>query len=450
MATSSSSISGLVSGLDTATIIDQLMQLEAAPQDRLKTEQATEKSVLSALQSINTDVSLLGSRAETLAKASTWQTLKATSTSSAVSATVADGADAGSFSLTVDRLALAHQLGFNQPAALDDVVASPPVVRVTGNDGTVHDLVTGGGTLKELVSAINQSSSDTGVRATAVRVADGSYRLLVQSTTTGAASKFTLTKQDGTDLLGGATVQQGQDAQISLGLGITATSATNTFTDLVPGVTMSIAPNTAAGTTSTVTVSRDPAGVKAQVKALVDQVNTMLTSLDAKTAGATSTAAAGALAGDSATRSLRDALADTIFGGSNASMAAYGLQTDRYGKLVFDDAAFDKAYAADPAGTAAAFTTGATSADNGWAARVAAVARTGSDPTNGTITTAITGHNTTIDRLQDSIDAWDLRLDMRRTTLNNQYTALETALSTLKSQGDWLSGQIASLSSSSS
>ena len=445
-----SSISGLVSGLDTATIIDQLMQLEAAPQDRLKTQQATEKSILSALQSVNTDISLVGSRAETLAKASTWQTLKGSSTSTALSATVGDGAEAGSFTVTVDRVAVAHQLGFTQSAALGDVVASSSVVRLTGNDGTVHDISTGGGTLKEMVSAINASSSDTGVRATAVRVADGSYRLLVQATTTGADSRFTLTNQDGSALLGGATVQQGEDAQIDLGLGITATSATNTFQDLVPGVTLTIGATTAVGTSSTITVARDSAGVKSQVKALVDQVNSLLTSLDGKTAGATGTAAAGVLVGDSVARGLRDTLANTIFGSGTTSMAAYGLQTDRFGKLVFDGDAFDKAYAADPAATAAAFTTGATPAQNGWAARVAAVAKGASDSVTGTITTAINGRNTTIDRLQDSIDDWDLRLEMRRTTLNNQYTALETALSTLKSQGDWLAGQIASLSSGSS
>jgi flagellar hook-associated protein 2 len=121
---------------------------------------------------------------------------------------------------------------------------------------------------------------------------------------------------------------------------------------------------------------------------------------------------------------------------------------------VFDEAAFDQAYAADPAATAAAFTiaptTGPTTAENGWAARVAAVAKAASDSDDGTITTAINGRNTTIDRLQDSIDDWDLRLDLRRTTLSRQFTALETALSTLKSQGDWLAGQLASLSSGSS
>ena len=43
-------------------------------------------------------------------------------------------------------------------------------VRLTANDGTVHDLPTGGGTLTEVVTAINAATADTGVTATAVSV----------------------------------------------------------------------------------------------------------------------------------------------------------------------------------------------------------------------------------------------------------------------------------------
>ena len=42
------SVDGLVSGLDTTTIISQLMQLERQPQSRLKTKQATVESAIGA------------------------------------------------------------------------------------------------------------------------------------------------------------------------------------------------------------------------------------------------------------------------------------------------------------------------------------------------------------------------------------------------------------------
>src|SRR6476659_1880831 len=219
-----SSISGLASGLDTAGIIDQLMQLEAVSQNRLKLQQSTQKTVLTALQSLNTDVSLLGSKADTLAQASTWQTMKATSSGTDLSAAVGTTATAGSFSVRVDKLATRHQFALTDAHALTDVVVpgggTTTGVRLTSDDGTVHDLPTGGGTLGEVVTAINASTTTTGVSASAVKVADGSYRLLVQSTATGATSDFTLTNTDGTALMGGvdvSTFHQGQDAQVTVG-----------------------------------------------------------------------------------------------------------------------------------------------------------------------------------------------------------------------------------------
>ena len=439
-----SSISGLASGLDTATIITQLMQLEAIPQSRLNTQQSSQNTALSALQTLNTDLVLLSDKATALAKPASWQTLKATTSGTDVSATLGANPTATRLDVKVEALAVNHQLAFADPAALTDTVATG-TVKLTAPDGALHVLATGGGSLSEVVSAINAATADTGVSATAVRVDSGSYRLLVQSTTTGLDTKFTLTDGDGTDLLGGAAVRDGADARISLGLGITATSSSNTFTDLVPGLTLTLSSSAKLNDTTTVTVAQDPSTAQASVKALVDQLNGLLTSIDAKTANGTAAGAKGVLAADATARGVRDKLVDTVFGTGTTSMAGIGIQTDRYGKLVYDEEKFKSAYAADPTGVAARFSIGATPAEDGWAARVAAVAKAASNTTTGTITTAINGRDTAIDRLTQGIENWDDRLTLRRETLERQYTALETALSTLNSQSSWLAGQIASL-----
>lgn len=443
------SISGLSSGMDTATIIDQLMQLEAIPQSRLKTQQSAEKAVIAALRALNTDTSLLAGKADALAKPATWQSMKATSSNNLFTVSTTASALATKLTLTVVRPAVAHQQTYATAAALDSPV-------LTSTDGT-FDLTVGGttknltsdGTLGGVVKAINDAKA--GVTATPVRTADGAYRLQITADQVGSASAFDVTNLD-TTKLGAATVRAGVGAQVDVG-GILAESSTNVFTDLVPGVTVTLADGVVAGatpTTGTITVAQDTSSVKSSVSALVDQLNKLLTSIDDQTAGKTATTSAGVLAGDSTARSLRSALLNTVFGSGTTSMSSLGIQTDRYGKLVFDGAAFDKAYAADPSGVAAKFTTGATTADNGWAARVAAVAKAASDSTKGSITSAIAGRNTTIERLTKSISDWDDRLEMRRSTLERTYTALETALNGLQSQGNWLAGQIASLPSYSS
>ncbi|RYF66936.1 MAG: flagellar cap protein, partial [Comamonadaceae bacterium] len=102
-------------------------------------------------------------------------------------------------------------------------------------------------------------------------------------------------------------------------------------------------------------------------------------------------------------------------------------------------------YAADPSAVASKFTSGTT----GFAARVQAVAKAASDSVDGSITTSISGRNTTIKRMQDSIDDWDTRLALRQSTLTKQFTAMESALQQMNSQSSWLTSQLSSLSSGS-
>ncbi|WP_232677510.1 flagellar filament capping protein FliD [Nocardioides sp. R-C-SC26] len=438
------SISGLASGLDSATIITQLMQLEAAPQTRLESRVTTEQSVVTALQSLNTKVALLRSKSEALAKEAAWSPVTATSSHASISVKTGAGAGPTNLSVTVTSVAQTHRVGFNDAAALTDVVTGgSTTVRLDRFDGSPVELDTGDGTLAGLVAAINDPENATGLRASAVKVADGSYRLLVESVATGAAQDFELTAQNGDPLLGGGTVRAGTDAAIDLGSGITASSSSNTFTDLVPGISITLAATTTIGTTSSVSVARDTTSLAASVQGLVSDLNALLTDIDTQSAYNATTKKAGTLTGDATVRSLRSALLDAVYPGDGSSMAGLGIQVTREGKVQFDQTAFSQAYAADPVGVAERFTT----SGNGFADRVAKVAKGASDATEGTLTSAITGRRAGITRLQDSIEDWDRRLELRRTTLERQFTALETALSTMSNQSSWLTGQLASLPS---
>lgn len=436
----SASISGLASGLDTATIINQLMSLEAVPQSRLKSRVTTEQRAVTAMQTLNSLVAGLATRAEALTKPASWSPLSATSSNEHVAVTQTDTAIPTSFSLRIDQTALGHRLEFASPAGLTTPAAVPTAVRIDRLDGTTPIDLTTDGTLQGLVNAVNDPANATGVRAVAVKVGDNQYRLLVESTTTGAATDFTLRgAADGADLLGGATVRAGRDAQVTLGNSIVATSTTNTFADLVPGVSVTLSAS-AAGSAD-VSITRDTSAVLANVKGLVDSINGVLTELDSLTAAKSATGSAGLLVGDAGLRTLRGRILDTVFPIDGTSLATLGIQTDRSGKLVLDEAAFTQAYLADPASVAGRFST----VETGFAARVRSTAEAASNTTTGSLTIAITGRTDAIRRLNDSIEGWDTRLELRRTGLTRQFTALETALSRMNSQSSWLAGQISSL-----
>lgn len=436
------SISGLASGLDTASIIDQLMSLEAVGQNRLKSRVSTEQLAVNALQTLNSKVASLAGKATELLKAGTWTAVSTTSTNKDVTVSAGTGAGPGSFSLRVDRTALSHRLELASPVSRTAAGTVPASVRLDRLDGTTPVDLTTDGTLQGLVDAINLPANETGLRATAVRVGEDQYRLLVESATTGTATDFTLTDAaDGTDLLGGATVRAGRDAQVTLGDSIVATSTTNTFADLVPGVSITL--GAAATGTSEISLVRDPSKITASVQGLVEAVNAALADIDSLTAYNPTTKATGLLNGDTAARELRARILATVFPADGTSLSDLGIQTDRSGKLVFDSSKLSAAVAADPTRVRERLAAPGT----GFVSRLETVAKTASDKVTGTLTTAITGRTSTIRTLNDSIDQWDRRLELRRTALTRQFTALETALSQMNSQSNWLAGQINSLPS---
>jgi len=438
------SVSGLVSGLDTSSLISQLMQVEAQSQTRIKGQLTTAQSSVKSLQDLNSKLAALATSAGDLAKATAWNPVTVTSSSDQVTATAGSAAISGPLRFTVGHTAAAHKLSFTSTAALTDTVTTGSThVTLDRLDGTTVDLDTGDGTFQGLVRALN--ASGTGVKASTVRLDDGSYRLQVTSTATGAASDFALSNLDGSDLLGGAAVTAGRDAELTIGAD-TVHSTTNTFTDIANGLSITLKPGAADGTVVDLAVEQDTAAMTKSVKGIVDAINDALTKIDGLTAYNSATKTSGPLSGDSAVRTVRNALLTSIYPSDGTSLADLGIQLDRYGKLTFDDDAFQEAYAADPAGVAARFTTGTV---NGFAARVQTVAKSASDSVDGTVTTSIKGRNTDISRMQDSIEAWDARLALRQETLQRQFTALETALSQMNSQSSWLSGQLNSLSSGS-
>ena len=358
------SISGLVSGLDTATIVSQLMQVEANPQTLLKTKVSSEKSALSSLQSLNAKLLTIATRATDLAKVTAWSPFTAVSSHDSVSARVLPDGTPGSVSFTVRATATASRLTFDRTELTSRVTdAASTKVRVDFADGSHKDLETGDGTLNGLVKAINAGS--TGLRATTIDVGGGQHRVIIESTSTGSASGFSISTN--TDdaatpdvvetaalTLSSASVV-GADAKIEVDQDV-ITSSTNTFAGKISGLDITLSPSTPADTVVTVTVNRDTSAMTDSVKALVDAANAVLTDIGTLTAYKTSTSTGGVLAGDPTLRALREDLLSSVAAGVDGkSLADLGIEVDRYGKITFDAEAFKAAYTADPSGTAGRF-----------------------------------------------------------------------------------------------
>jgi len=258
-----------------------------------------------------------------------------------------------------------------------------------------------------------------------------------------------------TDLLtqpGAATISQAQDAKAVLwggsGAEQTITSATNTFTDLMPGVDVTATAVTTGAATVSVTRSNDQ--IAAKFGSLLGSLSSVFSTIASKSAVTTTTASdsttaasGGIFTGDLTVRGANDALFQALaYPVGSVSPSQLGITINQDGTFTFDASKLSAALTADPDGVSSAMQT--------VAGRIASAATAASDPYTGTLTASITGDQSTAQRMTDSISAWDLRLTARRSTLETTYAALETQLSAMKSQSSWLASQISGLSTGSS
>ncbi|WP_104526386.1 flagellar filament capping protein FliD [Blastococcus atacamensis] len=429
---------GLVSGMDTASLIDQLIQVEANPQKLLRNKLLDTQADAKAYRAVNTKFDALRTAAEALTKTATWAAATATSSSAGVAATASPGATAGSVTFTVQSLASSHSVLSDKSwgATTDTYDLTLPLV-VDNLDGTTKAIsLDDGATLADVVSAINTQA--TGLTATAVKTTTG-YRLQVGSAATGAASDFDL----GT---GFQVMSKGADAKLSVGtstVGYEATSPTNTFTDVLAGTTFTVSEK--AGPV-TVSVTSNPEAVATAVETLVKAANDVLSSI--KTYTDSNGGSAAVLKGDNTLRSLSgkvlQAVSDAI---GEESAAKAGLQLDRYGAITFTSETFLATLKSTPevAQRLVNGTGSGTTAVPGVAQRLLTLAKDATNSTTGALSLRAKSQDNLAKDLEIRIEDWDRRLELRRANLTAQFTAMESALGTLQNKSSWLSAQLSQL-----
>ena len=363
-----SSIDGLVSGLDTTTIITQLMSLERQPQNRLKTQKTTISSEIAIYQTLNSKFSALASKAQELARPAGWAAMLATSSSTAVTATATSSASAGQLSFTVQQLARAEAAASTGTVASTAVIVATGPVTIQVGTETVN-IDPGNGSLGALVDAINASGA--GISAAAVKVGTAGYRLQISSTTTGAGSDIVVDNTNLSASLGSfVTVQEGRDAVIRIGEGAGAydvSSPTDSINDLLPGVSVQLLEADPLKTV-TVTVAADANAIAGKVSALVDAANAALSAIASNSTYDPETRKAGLLLADGNARRLADsvysAVSSLVPGSSIGSAGGVGISLAKDGTVAFDRNKFLAAYAADPAAVALLFREGGTATDS--------------------------------------------------------------------------------------
>src|SRR6266849_804508 len=191
-------VGGIATGIDTASLIQQMMAAEKQPITTLETRRVKVQAVSTAFGDLSGKLAALQARADTLRDPEAFYSRSVNSSDEAVAvASAGPGSTRGTFTVTVSALARgSFAAGSVTKSSLSDTIATTDgefSFRLGAAGSVVKVAVSPTTTLALLVTAIN--ATHAGVRATAVNTgtaAAPAYKLTVASTGTGLANNIVI------------------------------------------------------------------------------------------------------------------------------------------------------------------------------------------------------------------------------------------------------------------
>lgn len=445
------SFSGLATGLDTSSIIDQLTQvrrrpleLEIARQNDRQDTRAAFSTFESKLSAVKTALANLRTADDVLVKAAE------SSDETVVKATAGVGAKDGLTTVTVSQLATASRAtaGTGVSDTTSTIAAGAGTLEFTVGGGSTETVsFTASTTLQELVDSINNLGA--GVTASAVNVgtvASASYKLQIVSNEPGSSSDIAITN-DNTSLL--ITATAANDSQFTVtGFSETIERASNTISDVIPGVTLELVKS---GSSAQVTVSNDGTSIEEEIQGFVDAFNDLIAFVDQNsdvTPIDDSTSDVGVFVANPTIRGVIDQLREDIrtsisgTSGGVTTLSQIGIATQSDGTLAFSSSTFQEELAENPQGVGELL--GGVGTDDGVADLLHSTITTLTEA-GGLLFNVQQDLDEDIRRADESIEAGERAVEAFRGELEVTFALLESTVNTIQSQGDFLLSQLSAV-----
>jgi flagellar hook-associated protein 2 len=329
-------------GFDVATTVTQIQAAEAGIETPWTTQLTSLKAQDTAFTNLGTDLSTLTTALQTLTDFTGVLSEKqgASSDTNLLELTGAtSAATAGSHTIVVSSLAENSSEYTGAVANAADTLSGGITIQIGSGAAQTVNVVSGtSDTLNTLAAAINIAS--LGVTASVITDSSGS-RLSLVSGTNGAAGQLTVTSSltDSTagTALGFSVGQTGVDASLTVD-GISLTSASNTVTNAIPGVTFQLL-SASPATQIQVQITNDTADVSTAVAALVTAYNAVIKDINTQE-GNDATGNPEPLFGNPALTSIQETLSTALLAGSASgrinSITQLGIAVNNDGTLTLD------------------------------------------------------------------------------------------------------------------
>ncbi len=300
-------------------------------------------------------------------------------------------------------------------------------------------------TLSSLVAAINNASGNPGITASIINV-DAGAQLLLTSNTMGAANTIGVqaTPSSGSNLSSLntlTTVQAPSNAIITLN-GQQVTRQSNSFSDVVPGVTFSLtAPTTS---TASLAIAANPATATSNVNSFITAYNSLVGTMNNLSNYNATTGTASQLFGDPMMMGIKNqllhALNASISGISGFStLAEIGVTPDHSGALSLNSVVFNQAMAANPTGVANLF-----ASSTGIAAQFDVVLNNQLGFT-GTIATRVNSDNTQLTSIANQQTTFNAQMSALQAQYLKQFNAMDSIVGNLQNTSNSLTSMLANL-----
>lgn len=388
------------SGLPIDSIVSGLMTVEKQPLTLIQKSISSYNTKLSAYGTLKSGLSTFQSAVDKLATAAKFNAQSVTLTDTTSVKASADGtAVAGNYSLAVTQLASAQKLASKTYASTTDIVGTGKLTIAFGtftpaNGGTAAsftanasktplsiDITSSNNTLAGIRDAINAQNAS--VSASIVNDGSGN-RLVITSKDTGEANSLQITVADddgnNTDATGlsalaydplSATNSLTQTVAAKNALltvdGLSISKSSNTISDVIQGVTLTL--NGLTSTNNTLTVATDTSAIQSSVQSFVDAYNTLNTSMRNLTKFVSAGSSAnGPLLGDSTTRSFMVRLKSMLStpsttGTTFKTLADIGITSGADGVLTLNTSKLQTAISTNMSDVAKLFAPSATTTD---------------------------------------------------------------------------------------
>ncbi len=442
--------SGIGSGLDVNGIVSQLMSLERRPLNNLNAIGARLTSQLSAYGQLKSGLATFQSAMKGLSSADKFQAFSAsTSNADVFTATVDKTAAVAKHSIEVLSLAQAHKLtsgkaGAPSHANSSTSIGATGILELTQNaDGTPRtfqiSIDGSNNTLGGVRDAINNATTNTGVRASIVNTGTES-KLVLSSNDTGLSNNITIgagTSAAVSTALGFETLvgNSAADARVKID-GVTIASSSNVVSTALQGVALTLKKT---GAVETLDVARDITTVNTSVQKFVDAYNDIRKVI--KTLGANDATLDGESVLKGIDRKIQSVFNTSAVGLTKSHVTEIGINTDpKTGDISLNTTKLGVALAANYSAVAELFS----HSTQGFAVRFEATVRDMVSAT-GLIETRKEGINSRISGINKSRSDFEYRLIQKESTLRAQFTSLDGLVSKLQTTGSFLTQQLSRL-----